>query len=180
MANYAEAMHDERQMKDAFFQQHPHSPLTPDQKTHFNGLDYYDVREDLNLVLEAEELPSKDGVNIQTSTGSVQTYQRWGKVHFEVDGQPVELTLFYSPQNDHFFLPFKDATNGSETYGAGRYLDPERIGEATFHIDFNRAYSPYCAYNANWSCPLTPPENVLNVRIEAGEKKPSDEWAEAY
>ena len=70
-----------------------------------------------------------------------------------------------------FFLPFVDATAPDETYGAGRYLDIEPIGDGKFLIDFNYAYNPYCAYNDKWSCPIPPKENRLKVRIEAGEKK---------
>lgn len=86
----------------------------------------------------------------------------------------MELTLFAS---DHgFFLPFVDSLRGEETYGAGRYLEPEEGPDGRFHIDFNLAYNPYCAYNENWSCPLTPFENRLNVPIRAGEKLPAGDW----
>lgn len=173
----SQALEHDRKMKDNFFKNHPQSPLTPDQRTAFTNLDYFPPREDLDLTLDAEELDNKDLIQIQTSTGTVQTYQRWGRIHFEVDGEKIALTIYYSPNSGHFFLPFKDATNGPETYGAGRYIDPEYLGGTQFHVDFNNAYSPYCAYNDNWTCPLTPLENHLKVRIEAGEKKPDDTWA---
>ncbi len=74
-------------------------------------------------------------------------------------------------RNEHgFFLPFADALAGDETYGAGRYLEPEPAGDDRLLIDFNLAYNPYCAYNPNWSCPITPAENRLKVAIRAGEK----------
>ena len=67
------------------------------------------------------------------------------------------------------FIPFKDATNGIETYGGGRYLDaPLENGVLT--LDFNLAYSPFCAYFEGWTCPLPPRANYLNVAIRAGEK----------
>ena len=168
----------DRANKDTFFKSHPQSPLSASQKAHFNGLDYYAPNAELDLRLTADEYPSpKPTIEVQTSTGDVRTYQKWGRVHFTVSGEAAELTIFYSPENGYFFLPFQDKTNGAETYGAGRYLDPEWLGDADFHIDFNKAYSPYCAYNDNWSCPLTPPENHLPVRIEAGEKNPDEAWA---
>jgi uncharacterized protein (DUF1684 family) len=68
------------------------------------------------------------------------------------------------------FLPFADALAGVETYGAGRYLEPEPVGDGQFVVDFNLAYNPYCAYNDDWSCPITPRENRLTVPIRAGEK----------
>jgi uncharacterized protein (DUF1684 family) len=73
-------------------------------------------------------------------------------------------------------LPFVDAGAGTETYPAGRYLEPEYLGNNIFHIDFNHAYSPYCAYGDGWSCPITPAENRLKVSIRAGEKIPQGEW----
>jgi uncharacterized protein (DUF1684 family) len=159
-----------RAMKDQFFKSDPNSPLMPDQRTGFTALSYFAENTALRLELAVETLPEPAEVEMQTSTGEVQTYLRWGKITFEVDGQPVELTL-YVPQGGHgYFLPFTDLTSGQETYGAGRYLDPEPRPGGKLLVDFNMAYNPYCAYNEHWSCPLTPVENRLKVRIEAGEK----------
>ncbi|HLE52058.1 MAG TPA: DUF1684 domain-containing protein, partial [Anaerolineales bacterium] len=80
----------------------------------------------------------------------------------------VELTVYRDPHG--YFLPFADALAGSETYGAGRYLEPEPAGKGKLLVDFNYAYNPYCAYNDQYSCPLTPWENRLKVPIRAGEK----------
>ena len=105
---------------------------------------------------------------MQTSTGGVQEYIRHGKFKFQVDGQEAELTIY---QSEHgFFLPFVDSLAGSETYPAGRYLEPEALPGNHFLVDFNVAYNPYCAYNETWSCPITPAENRLKVPIRAGEK----------
>lgn len=159
-----------RREKDQFFRTSPHSPLLPTQKKVFAGLNYFPPNEALALEIQAEEFPQKDSIQMQTSTGDLRTYQRWGKLIFGINNEPVELTLYYSPEHGHFFLPFMDVTSGSETYGAGRYLDPEPLGDGVFRVDFNLAYSPYCAYNENYSCPIPPAENRLKVRIEAGEK----------
>ncbi len=107
---------------------------------------------------------------MQTSTGSVQEYMRWGKISFPVDGQAAELTVFKDPEHGDYFLPFADATSGKETYGAGRYLEVHTQDDGRVLVDFNYAYNPYCAYNERWSCPLTPFENRLTVPIRAGEK----------
>lgn len=176
----SQALLEERRLKDEFFKSHPQSPLTPDQKKSFNGLSYYGPNPALDLTLEAEEFQDKAVIQMQTSTGDIQTYQKWGKISFGVGDETAELTLFYSPNHGNFFLPFMDATSGSETYGAGRYIDPEWLGNSRFHVDFNIAYSPYCAYNDRWSCPIPPMENRLKVRIEAGEKKPDTAWAVSY
>jgi uncharacterized protein len=75
------------------------------------------------------------------------------------------------PFRGKLFLAFGDATSAKETYGAGRYLDITKTpGATTIILDFNKAYNPYCAYNETYSCPLPPPENLLNVAIRAGEK----------
>ncbi|NIW46752.1 MAG: DUF1684 domain-containing protein, partial [Gammaproteobacteria bacterium] len=101
-----------------------------------------------------------------------QVYQRFGTFDFEVEGEKATLTIY---MNQHgFFLPFVDSLANEETYGAGRYLEPEPQPGGRFLIDFNLAYNPYCAYNERWSCPLTPWENRLKVPIRAGEKKYED------
>jgi uncharacterized protein (DUF1684 family) len=156
-----------RAMKDEFFESDHHSPLTADQKDQFEGLRYFDENPALRFELEIEPLDPSEQVQIQTNTGDVQTYDRYGRIEFEVEGELAQLTLY---RNEHgFFLPFADALAGQETYGAGRYLEPEDIGEGKILLDFNLAYNPYCAYNEKWSCPLTPAENRLKVAIRAGE-----------
>ncbi|MFN8435947.1 MAG: DUF1684 domain-containing protein [Anaerolineales bacterium] len=157
-----------RAEKNEFFGSHPQSPLTREQKKEFHGLNYFPENEALRLEVKVEEFPVKDALVMQTTTGGVQHYERFGKFSFDADGQTVELTLYRSEQG--FFLPFVDSLAGSETYPAGRYLDPEPLPGGRFFIDFNLAYNPYCAYNEMWSCPITPAENRLKVPIRAGEK----------
>ncbi len=156
-----------RQQKDDFFRSSPDSPIA--DAVGFEKLDYYD--EDRSLALELEIQPG-DGseVRIQTSDGQERVYTREALVSFEVDGKDTSLTLYGTDHGDGYFLPFRDATSGKETYGAGRYLDihPQSGGYVT--IDFNLAYNPYCAYNDAYSCPLPPGENWLQVPIRAGEK----------
>jgi len=157
-----------RANKNEFFARHPQSPLTSEQKRAFRGLDYFDENADLQLEVLVEKFPEQKQVMIQTSTGQPQTYTRYGKFKFSVDGQEAELTLYSS--DNGFFLPFADSLAGEETYPAGRYLEPDPLPGDRFLVDFNLAYNPYCAYNEMWSCPLTPPENRLKVPIRAGEK----------
>ena len=91
---------------------------------------------------------------------------------FDVAGEAQRLTALQlaNSSGDALFVPFKDATNGTETYGAGRYLDLEPMPDGTYDLDFNLAYSPFCAYSPSYSCPLPPPENRLTSRITAGEQ----------
>ena len=102
--------------------------------------------------------------------------RRYGTFTFTVDGQEASLTIYEADYG--FFLPFVDAGAGTETYPAGRYLEPEYLGDNLFHVDFNHAYNPYCAYSDGWSCPITPAENRLKVSLQAGEKLPVGDWVE--
>ncbi len=157
-----------RAQKDDFFTHHPQSPLTREQKKTFKGLNYFPENPGLRLEVSPEPFPERQEIEMQTSTGDVQHYIKWGKFHFKVDGQGAALTIYAN--EDGYFLPFVDALAGKETYPAGRYLEPEEQPGGKFMIDFNLAYNPYCAYNERWSCPLTPFENRVKVPIRAGEK----------
>jgi uncharacterized protein (DUF1684 family) len=157
-----------RAQKDQFFKAHPQSPLTAEQQQTFEGLNYFPENPALRLIILVEEFADQAAIVMQTSTGDVREYTRYGRLRFSVDGQDVELTLY--ADGDAYFLPFADALAGVETYGAGRYLEPEPVDDGQFVVDFNLAYNPYCAYNDDWSCPITPRENRLAVTIRAGEK----------
>ncbi len=159
-----------RAQKDDFFQHDWQSPLEADQRKGFTGLKYYPENPALRLTVPIEEYPDKATLTMITSTGSAREYVKYGHFSFDVNGEAATLQVYQDPDNDYFFLPFVDATAPDETYGAGRYLDIEPIGDGEFLIDFNYAYNPYCAYNDKWSCPIPPKENRLKVRIEAGEK----------
>lgn len=157
-----------RQEKDAFFGESPQSPLSPEQQDEFDGLNYYPENPELDLDVEVTEFDDKDQIRMQTTTGGIQTYERFGRFSVTADGQQADLTLYRS--DNGFFLPFVDSLRGSETYGAGRYLEPEQLADGHFHVNFNNAYNPYCAYNDAWSCPITPAENRIDIPIRAGEK----------
>lgn len=158
-----------RAAKDRFFKEHLESPLTAEQRDAFSGLRYFPENSALRLTLPVEPPEGEPTLVMQTSTGERRTYRRVGKLRFTVDEQEAGLTLF-ADEAGTLFLPFVDALAGSETYGAGRYLEPEQLGDDRVLVDFNLAYNPYCAYNHDWSCPLTPFENRLRVAIRAGEQ----------
>lgn len=168
------SLEDFRKAKDAFFAHDPQSPLTADQKRKFTGLTYFPEAPNLRFELEIAEFPEKQVIEMQTSTGDIQRHTRFGKIRFSAEGQEVELTVYKDAHG--YFLPFADALAGVETYGAGRYLEPQPVGRNKILVDFNYAYNPYCAYNDRFSCPLTPWENRLKVPIRAGEKLPEGDW----
>jgi uncharacterized protein (DUF1684 family) len=122
----------------------------------------------------AREKPLK----IPTSSGQTAIYTKFGELQFEIDGKPYKLTVYQSlklrnlPQyRDYLFIPFKDLTNAKESYDGGRYLDlrMKEIKDDKIYLDFNKAYNPFCAFSAGYSCPIPPKENHLKVAIEAGE-----------
>lgn len=163
-----------RAQKDKFFKESEHSPLTEAQKAAFTGLSYYIGQPNWDMVVTVTPFAKKDNVQIPHTKGDARWFMRYGEFTFDVAGEQARLTIYRAA--DYIFLPFVDSNAGTETYPAGRYLEPVQIDETTFHIDFNQAYNPYCAYNDNWNCPITPAENRLSVAILAGEKLPVGEW----
>src|SRR3990172_451124 len=143
------------------------SPILAEERPSFAGLKYFPEDPTLRFLIPLARVPEKE-LEFETSSGEKKIFKRMGKLNFSVEGQPVQLTL-YRAASGSYFLPFRDATSGKETYGAGRYLEVEE-NEDKFELDFNYAYNPYCAYTSGYSCPLPPLENWLKVTIRAGER----------
>ncbi len=168
-----------RREKDRFFATSPHSPLPPDARQGFTGLRYYDPDPTMAVAAPVHAPSDPEPFTIHTSTGDAQVWRRWGVLTFAAGGDTTTLTLLQREGQESLFLPFRDATSGTETYPAGRYIDlePSAVDRSawTVHVDFNLAYNPSCAYDDRFSCPLPPPENWLTIPIRAGEKvwKPS-------
>ncbi len=157
-------------MKDDFFATDPNSPLTPQQREQFRGLAYFPPNPTLVVEVGLVPIVTLDDIDLVTSCGDTERYRCAGVVWFEVAGVLASITLFRSGRGD-LFVPFRDATSGTETYGAGRYLETRSFGDNLIVLDFNYAYNPYCAYSAGWRCPLPPVENHLTVPIRAGEMR---------
>ena len=175
--SYDEAIRSFRADKDDFFRTSPRSPLPAAEREAFKGLPYFDVDESMvfeGLVLEPYRGDEPTSFEIPTSDGKLRPAVRAGTFRFAIDGTEQRLTAYtfeHDAEGD-VFVPVLDATSGRETYGAGRYLDLEREEDGTYTLDFNQLYHPSCVYDAKFSCPLTPAENRLPVRIEAGERLP--------
>ena len=157
-----------REEKDEFFKTDHHSPLGHGPHDGFDGLEYFEPN---SALIFRSELEPGDGaeISVNTSDDATKVYRRIGYVKFEVNGSPQRLTV-YDTGHPGYFIPFRDATSGESTYGAGRYLDIEPNEDGTLTVDFNYAYNPSCVYSDGWSCPIPPIENWLSVPIEAGEK----------
>lgn len=172
---YRDAVEGFREDKDEFFRTHPNSPVPMGERAAFTGLPYFPVDEDLvfdGVPLEPYIGDEPAAFQIQTSDDRLRAAYRAGILRFEIAGQPLQLTAytFDGGEGRNLFVPFLDATSGTETYGAGRYLDLEPEEDGRYTVDFNLAYHPSCVYDPRYSCPLTPAENRLPVRVEAGER----------
>lgn len=151
--------------------------LEPEDFKNFHGLEFYPIDEKFIVKAKLVRTPDEKPFLMPTTTARTPEYVKYGEAHFSLDGKDFVLNLFKSTQpydepgyEDYLFLPFTDLTSGEGSYGGGRFLD-QRIPEGdTMVIDFNKAYNPYCAYNARYSCPIPPKENDLLIRIEAGVK----------
>lgn len=166
----------ERKEKDVFFAFHEQSPIPPEERVTFTGLEYYPPDFKYRFEIELKKSQRKEIIEINDTAKNLRMFIKWGEFRFPIDRKEYALQAYKSdPNEEGLFIPFRDATSGSETYGAGRYLDlnPERdrTADGKWILDFNRAYNPFCAYSDAYACPFVPPENWLKVAILAGEKK---------
>ncbi len=173
--SYPDAVAELRADKDALFKEADGSPIPATERDTFGGLPYFPIDEDLRLdPLPLVPYTGSEPVKfeIPTSDGRLRPAERAGVFRFALGGVDCSLTAyrFANDASDTLFVPFLDATSGTETYGAGRYLDLEAEDDGTYVLDFNLAYHPSCVYDPRFSCPLTPAENRLSVRVEAGER----------
>ncbi len=165
----------ERVAKDTFWREGETSPLPAKDKELFQGLQYFPPSAELCVLARLELSPKPDTVQMQTSDNELRTMLRSGRVFFAIGKDSCALAVYRytgieGKMQQGYFIPFKDATNGTDTYRPGRYVEGVPLGAASILLDFNRAYNPYCNYNEEYSCPLVPRENIVPVKIEAGEK----------
>lgn len=154
------------------------SPLTDEDFKTFKSLDFYPIND--KFIIEAKFIRTKKEkvFKMKTSTSRLPEYKKYGELLFTIDGVDCKLNIYQNIDlnkkpgfDDYLFLPFSDLTSGKETYIGGRYVDLRIQKGSTWKIDFNKSYNPYCAYNHEYSCPIVPLENDLNVSILVGVKK---------
>ena len=154
------------------------SPLTKEDFKSFKGLDFFPLNE--KYIVEATFIRTKKekAFGMKTTTSRTPLYVKYGELHFTIEGKNLKLNVYKNLDlskklgyEDYLFLPFSDLTCGKESYIGGRYVDMKVQKGKTWTIDFNKAYNPYCAYNYEYSCPIVPLENDLDVEILAGVKK---------
>jgi uncharacterized protein len=165
-----------RETRDELFRTHPQSPLPETARAAFAGLDYFDYDPAFRVTAALADLDAPPQP-VEASGGGTLLFRPLARASFELAGQPFALEVYWlEGYGGGAFLPVRDATSGSETYGGGRYiLDTVKGadlggGKDTLVLDFNFAYNPSCSYDPGWVCPLAPPANRLPVRIAAGER----------
>ncbi len=141
-------------------------------RTHFLGIDYFDIDPSWRVEAKWIAFDPPHELEVPTVIGTVEKYPVPGKAVFQRDGKTFELLpVIEVPGDQELFLIFADRTSGKETYGAARFLYAPMPVDGRIVLDFNRAYNPPCAFTPYATCPLAPPENRLDLRVTAGEKK---------
>ena len=170
-----------RGTRDDLFAHHPQSPLPDEERPRFTGLPYFDHDPAARVLADVTPAPQAS-IEIPGSAGQAFVATRFAVASFDLLGERRQLELYWlAGYGGGLFLSFRDATAGSESYGAGRYLLDTVKGsdlgtqEEKLVLDFNFAYNPSCAYDPNWACPLAPPANRLTTSIRAGERTPHRE-----
>jgi uncharacterized protein (DUF1684 family) len=181
-----------RAERDALYREHPQSPLPAVERGSFRARYWgYDERLAFELEVRADDGPAGSmpaggsasplglALALPTSVGGSMAFRRigWLDVPFPEGGRRLAV-YWMEGYAGGLFIPFRDATNGAETYGAGRYLlDAAKsadlggdLARRTLICDFNFSYQPSCAFDPQWACPLAPPENRLDIPVRAGER----------
>lgn len=165
-----------RDTRARLFGEHPQSPVPASERPGYTGPHLYDYDPSWRLLGSIEPVEPKR-FELITSTASKMAFSRFGAVRIARGGDELALELYWlEGYGGGLFVPFADATSGSETYGAGRYLLDTVKGadlgteDGRLVMDFNFAYQPSCAYDPAWTCPLAPPANRLSVPVRAGER----------
>jgi uncharacterized protein len=173
-----------RAVRERLYREHPQSPVPPEARAGFTAVHYpHDPALRFEVAVEPAPPPPPGAftvaLELPNSGSDTLAFSRIGRVTIPFPDEPRSLSVFWmAGYAGGLFIPFRDATNGTETYAAGRYLldtaksadlggDPDA---GTLILDFNFAYQPSCAFDPRWACPLAPPENRLDVPIRAGER----------
>ena len=198
----AAALDHWRSMREGLYRDHPQSPVPADRRAAFQAHHFaHDPTLRFELTVEPLVVPAEASTRhglagigpldfgsgaataidlpVSGAGSAVMAFRRFGAVTIPFRDGPRRLELYWMEgYAGGLFLPFRDATNGAETYGAGRYLlDAAKSADlggdrdaGTLILDFNFAYQPSCAFDPRWACPLAPPENWLDLPIRAGER----------
>ncbi len=164
---------DYRKRKDEDFKKSAESPLPPEIKVSFSGLEYYPIDWKFRFEGPVRRYPNPQKISMITTSGVRRDAVKYGYIRFFLSGKEFKLEVYRLldlEEKNMLFVPFIDANVGKETYPAGRYIDLIEKDNGKYVIDFNMAYNPACAYGGTFPCPVTPAENRITVAVPAGEK----------
>ena len=176
------AWEDWRASREMLYRDHPQSPVPVNDRATFRAVHFeYDssLRFEVSVVSDEPATDAAPALELPVSAGGTMSFTRIGWLDVPFPAGARRLALYWmAGYAGGLFLPFRDATNGHETYGAGRYLldaaksadlggDTER---GTLVLDFNFSFQPSCAFDPKWACPLAPRENWLDIPVRAGER----------
>ncbi|MCP4460279.1 MAG: DUF1684 domain-containing protein [Cytophagales bacterium] len=166
---YEASVFDYRGEKEDYLRTNSGSPFALEGEE-AGSFSYFPVNKKYKVVAKVEKIQKRQISIIQNNDGSSQRYLKYAWLQFELEGSVQKLLVLKPLFGSILFLGFADDTSGDTSYGGGRYLDIGEIKGDRATLDFNLAYNPYCAYSEKFQCPFPPKENILAVRIEAGEK----------
>lgn len=175
-------LEEKRAEKDRFFAEHKQSPIPPAERDTFDGLSYFPPNADYRVLATVEVHDDPTEIAMETSSGREMDYRRVVTFRFDLHGDEgtaggdLSLSGYRRDGDDDgaVFVPFRDKTTGQQTYAGGRYMelaaDRDLADGDEVPLDFNLAYTPFCAYSDTFDCPLPPEENWLPLPIPAGER----------
>jgi uncharacterized protein (DUF1684 family) len=148
----------------------PQSPRFKD----YHGIRYFPIDLSLRYAVKLIPDPKAEAVAIQSTHSADRRATRVGWFEFTAAGTRCRLaaTHLIEPGSapDSLSVLFRDATTGKQSYRVGRYVEPKKLPDGTYILDFNMAYNPACAFSRFYNCPIPPRENDLQVAIRAGEQ----------
>ena len=167
--------------RDAELRDTKETPLKEEDFAAFKGLNYFPVDNKFRVKAKFTRTPSEKYFEMPTSSGKTRKFVKFGALKFKLGGKTFTLSVYQIDQAilakfpeyaDLLFVPFKDLTSRTATYGGGRYIDIKAPKGKKVTLDFNLAYNPNCAYGSDrYNCPIPPRENTLDAAIKAGEKR---------
>ena len=174
-ANYISTLLSERALKDSDMNYDAHSPFNKDPKAKFLPLKYYEPTSEFIFKSKLFEYSPKDTVDVYGTLGELRRVIKYGFVILNYNGDDYKVNIyeaFNSQRQPYYSIWLTDKTTGKETYGVGRYFDFEKENDPDhiYTIDFNKVYNPYCAYSAQYTCPIPRVEDYIDIEIKAGEK----------
>ncbi len=171
-----------RAARERLYRQHPQSPVPPEMRDAFRSSHFeHDPRLRFEVTVQPAPPPAPGAFALELPNSGADTlsFSRVGRITIPFpEGERMLSVFWMAGYSGGVFIPFRDGTNGTQTYGAGRYLiDGAKSADlggdpaaGTLIADFNFAFQPSCAFDPRWACPLAPPENRLDIAVRAGER----------